>query len=136
MKHTLFVILIMIISFSCKKSDLQLSLDRAKGNREQLSFLLSLYKRNPTDSLKYKALCFLIENMVDKYYLSGYKLDEYTIFIDSIYQIEKEVYNEKQYYTDFLQKSAYQRIPLDTLYDLENMSASYLKEHIEKAFLL
>lgn len=137
MKYTLLTILLLsIMLFSCKENNLRLSLNKAKENREQLDSLLFVYRSTPADSLKYKALCFLIENMLDKYYLSGYKLEEYTTFIDSIYQIEKEVYNEKQYYADFLQKSAYQRVPLDTLYDLETLSASYLKEHIEEVFLL
>ncbi|WP_278622769.1 hypothetical protein [Parabacteroides gordonii] len=137
MKYTLLTILLLsIMLFSCKENNLRLSLNKAKENREQLDSLLFVYRSIPADSLKYKALCFLIENMLDKYYLSGYKLEEYTTFIDSIYQIEKEVYNEKQYYADFLQKSAYQRVPLDTLYDLEALSASYLKEHIEEVFLL
>lgn len=137
MRNALLIILLLpIILFSCRESNLQISLERSGENRKQLDSLLSVYQLDPADSLKYKALCFLLENMLDKYYLSGYKLEEYTAFIDSIFQIKKDVYNEKQYNVEFLQKSAYQRIPLDTLYDLETLPASYLKAHIEEAFSL
>lgn len=111
------------------------ALSKSGKNREELFQIIRHYQ-NRQDTLKLKAALFLIENMTDKYYLSGYKLDEYTNFIDSIYQIKKDVYDEKECYREFIQKSAYQRLPLDTLYDLENISASYLKYIIDETFLL
>lgn len=42
---------------------LEVALQAAGGNKKELQKVLHYYKKNPIDSLKYKAACFLIENM-------------------------------------------------------------------------
>jgi hypothetical protein len=50
--------------FSCTShSALEQSLHLAGANRPELEKVLQRYKANPADSLKYRAACFLIENM-------------------------------------------------------------------------
>ena len=56
-----------------RKVALQVSGD----NRKELEKSLYYYKKNPSDSLKYKAACFLIENMPFYTYSSGEQLENY-----------------------------------------------------------
>ena len=42
---------------------LEVALQSAENNRKELEKVLCHYQKNPADSLKYKAACFLIENM-------------------------------------------------------------------------
>ena len=43
---------------------LEIALQAADENKEELKKVLYRYQKNPIDSLKYKAACFLIENML------------------------------------------------------------------------
>lgn len=45
------------------KTSLDIALQSAENNREELERVLCHYQNSPTDSFKYKAACFLIENM-------------------------------------------------------------------------
>lgn len=56
---------------------LEVALQAAGGNKKELQKLLHYYKKNPIDSLKYKAACFLIENMPFYIYSSGEQLENY-----------------------------------------------------------
>ena len=53
--------------YPCKNKDTQTALDiameKAGDNRQELEKVLRHYQQSPADSLKYKAACFLIENM-------------------------------------------------------------------------
>lgn len=49
----------------------------AKGNRNELEKVLRYYHKDPADSLKYKAACFLIENMPFYAYSCGKQMDNY-----------------------------------------------------------
>ena len=48
-----------------------------RWNKKELQKVLHYYKKNPIDSLKYKAACFLIENMPFYIYSSGEQLENY-----------------------------------------------------------
>lgn len=56
---------------------LEVALQAAGGNKKELQKVLHYYKKNPIDSLKYKAACFLIENMPFYIYSSGEQLENY-----------------------------------------------------------
>ena len=61
-----FPLFLLILIFSCcndKDNKLNMALNMAGENRKELKKVLAHYKANPADSLKYKAACFLIENM-------------------------------------------------------------------------
>lgn len=49
----------------------------SKGNRTELEKVLYYYQQDATDSLKYKAACFLIENMPYHSYTHGEQLEKY-----------------------------------------------------------
>lgn len=61
-----FSVFSLMLLFSCigkKQSELEQALLFAGDNRAELEKVLKRYSINPADSLKYKAACFLIENM-------------------------------------------------------------------------
>ena len=61
-------------------SFLETALQQAGENRVELEKVLSHYKTDPADSLKYKAACFLIENMPYYTYYKGKQLDRYLTY--------------------------------------------------------
>jgi hypothetical protein len=70
---------------SCSNlSTLEHAFELAGENRSELGKVLTRYSQNPADSLKYKAACFLIENMIYYYSYEGKILDDYL-------QIYKEI---------------------------------------------
>ena len=56
-------------------SSLEFALRVAKNNRRELEKVLYYYQKNLADSLKYKAACFLIENMPYYSYTYGEELE-------------------------------------------------------------
>ena len=58
-------------------SSLDIALQSASENRKELEKILCHYRINMTDSLKYKAACFLIENMPFYFYSDGEQLENY-----------------------------------------------------------
>lgn len=58
-------------------SFLDIALQSAGSHRKELEKVLCHYQMNPTDSLKYKAACFLIENLPFYTYFNGEQFDNY-----------------------------------------------------------
>lgn len=83
---------------------LEEALSQAGSNRDELFQVIRHYQ-DGGDSLKLKAALFLIENMTDKYYLTGKAIDEYYTFIDSVYQIQQEEYDIPAIYDEFKSKA-------------------------------
>ena len=61
-------------------SFLETALQQAGDNRAELEKVLNYYSVNASDSLKYKAACFLIENMPYYTYYKGKLLDQYLTY--------------------------------------------------------
>ncbi len=61
-------------------SSLEVALCAAKSNRTELEKVLHYYQRDAADSLKYKATCFLIENMPYYSYACGEQLEKYKLY--------------------------------------------------------
>nr|WP_289202334.1 transglutaminase domain-containing protein [Bacteroides acidifaciens] len=84
-KYTLVIVLVImligkVIINSLRKENvtsLETVLQVAGENRQELEKVLRYYKKNSSDSLKYKAACFLIENMPFYTYSDGEQLDNY-----------------------------------------------------------
>jgi hypothetical protein len=79
MKKNVLLLLLTIFFISCNKNELEQSLLFAGDHRDELEKVLSHYKQHVSDSLKYKAACFLIENMRYKYSLTVDSNDVYTM---------------------------------------------------------
>jgi len=60
-----------------KQSSLEIALQSVENNGRELSKVLRHYQKCPADSLKYKATCFLIENMPFYFYSDGEQLENY-----------------------------------------------------------
>lgn len=69
-------------SFSRERSitSLEVALRVADKNRLELEKVLRYYQRDTADSLKYKATCFLIENMPYYSYACGEQLEKYKLY--------------------------------------------------------
>ena len=89
----LYIILVIMLLTGCNDleiNQLDLALQTAKGNRQELEKVLRYYQR---DKQKEDAAKFLIRNMLGKSYLEGKTIDEFHLFIDSVYQTEQEEYD-------------------------------------------
>lgn len=134
MKHILlFLSLMACISCSKENDRLQWALNQSGKNRKELEKVLTYYKANPTDSLKYKAAAFLIENMVFYYYYEGEQLNNYQTLFETIakdkHQDISGIMNEYAgKYGHFSLNN------LDIKYDIQEISAGYLIHNIEQAF--
>lgn len=84
--HFIFIVLFLVISWQVIDKivfkekpiyPLEDILQSAKSNRKELEKVLCYYRNNSADSLKYKAACFLIENMPFYAYSVGEQLENY-----------------------------------------------------------
>ncbi|MCG0163786.1 hypothetical protein [Phocaeicola vulgatus] len=79
-----FVFVILLSACTNGVSHLDIALQQAKHNKAELEKVLKHFKH---DSLKYRAACFLIENMPGKYSILTYdSLDRYKNFLKIIPQ--------------------------------------------------
>ena len=80
--------------YPCKNKDTQTTLDiameKAGDNRQELEKVLRHYQQSPADSLKYKAACFLIENMPYYSYPVGKQLDNYKTYFNWLRHYRKK----------------------------------------------
>ena len=75
-----FVFVILLSACTNGVSHLDIALQQAKHNKAELEKVLKHFKH---DSLKYRAACFLIENMPGKYSILPYdSLDRYKNFLN------------------------------------------------------
>lgn len=122
---------------SCKnkRDKLEVSLVLAKDNKNELEKILKHYSINPKDSLKYRAACFLIENMPGHYSFSDTTfLKQYLGELDSIAAINKKTGYESREsaYKQVLSKYDIDGLPI--VQDIEYMSAAFLINNIDEAF--
>lgn len=112
---------------------LENALKFAGNNRIELEKVLNFYSRTPSDSLKYKAACFLIKNMPN--YYSYYSPD-----IDSVKNLYQAVAHQQMNEAQALRITREQYGNLSsprqmmTVYDSHVITASYLIQNIEHAF--
>ena len=85
----LFITICSFFYLSCSEKEmseisasslLETALQQAGKNRAELEKVLLCYQANPADSLKYKAACFLIENMPYYTYYKGKLLEQYLTY--------------------------------------------------------
>lgn len=134
------LLLLFILIFSCGKRDhsLEKALAMAGPNKVQLDSVLSYYQN---DSLKLKAAKYLIRNMPHHY---SYKDTTYfRSFYNQIDSMSKKYRNDEisGEERDSLFKSIVEKYynSLDTaeiVYDIQEISAHYLIDNIEKSFIV
>lgn len=141
-QHVVIVILVIelgcfivdkVVSEEDSISSLELALRMAKDNRTELEKVLYYYQQDAIDSLKYKAACFLIENMPYYSYIYGEQLEKYKKYYawlkDSHGKTPEEV-------VDSVKKTFGLIEQLDKKYDLLEVDSAYLCSNIEWASLL
>lgn len=111
---------------------LQRSLTLAGENRKEIMMAIRHYSQNAKDSLKLKALYFLIENMDGWYYYKGPLLNHYLEYL-------KLIKADSEHGAEFMQNirskyGPYSSNGVQLLYDLQQVKAKELIENIEMAF--
>ena len=140
----LFVIIGGSLFYSCsqeKKEEtaivlpLDAALSQAGENRVELEKVLHRYQSNPSDSLKYRAACFLIENMPSYTYYKGKLLEQYLTFFTLLQEARsKKVYPQAM--VDSIRRM-YGPFSLDSLQyckDVLIVDSAYLCNNIDWAF--
>ncbi len=128
-----FILFIVLSVLSCSRFDenLNKALCLAGDNREELESVLRHYSRFESDSLKYKAACYLIKNM--PYHLS-YPQDahsEYCMSLDSLHRLGVSA---DEYVVMARQISDRFSKVLKPVYDIQQITSDYLIREINRSF--
>jgi hypothetical protein len=133
-KFVLLTVTVLFLFSSCKKNpNLENALQFAGDNRPELEKVLQLYRKNPADSLKYKAAVFLIENMP---YYRFYKNDKLAVYHKELYQTAIKNNCSGEEAVKILERKYGKLNPgeFETLYDAQVITADYLIRNIEQSF--
>lgn len=145
MKNTIpFITFLFLLLLSCTKqlSRLEQALKLAGENRFELERVLAHYSENPSDSLKYRATVYLIENMTGFYSVSPEWEKELSLVYNKHVEISEKhnwaVGKEWGVEIDSLKdanKILYNKMSFsNVLFDIETMKADWLINNIELAF--
>ncbi|MGV8096487.1 MAG: hypothetical protein AB2L24_31915 [Mangrovibacterium sp.] len=135
----IYIYFIFNILFSCHHEEnsrvFKSALKQAGANKEELLKVIDHYGKNPADSLKLKAACFLIKNMPCHSWETG--LDKYDEAFDSIARFPMTDVYKRQFTFELLLDSLKKIPPGDhpkVIRDIEILNADYLIENIDLAF--
>ena len=121
--------------YPCKNKDTQTALDiameKAGDNRQELEKVLRHYQQSPADSLKYKAACFLIENMPYYSYPVGKQLDNYKTYFNWLRHYRKKTPRQL---SDSIRQFFGPIGELEKKQDIHEIDSAYLCHNIEWAF--
>ncbi|WP_436417260.1 transglutaminase domain-containing protein [Petrimonas sulfuriphila] len=130
-----FSVFSLILLCSCigkKQSELEQALLLAGDNRAELEKVLKRYSTDPADSLKYRAACFLIENMPGYHYYEGEALEKYADYFKLLGEDKKT----PDQILDSLH-GVYGPFDTSTLtlkFDIKEIDSTFLCENIDLAF--
>ncbi|MFB9076202.1 hypothetical protein ACFFLS_05345 [Flavobacterium procerum] len=129
----LFFSALILLSCSKKSSSLSQALEMAGDNRQELQSVLDSYSKNPSDSLKYKAAKFLIENMPG--HNSERKLYGFNNAFDSISNYPMNDYRKAVFrkILDSVSKETDAGKP-ELLPDIKIINSKHLTNNIDLAF--
>lgn len=123
------LILFALLACTNKANKLDIALQQAKENKKELIKVLEYLK---DDSLKYRALCFLIENMPYHDYYEGNNLKKYLKY----FEVYSDGRHKPEQIVDSLNKAdgGFSMHSLIHKYDIANVDSSLLVNNIEWAF--
>ncbi len=141
-KHLRYIQLLIIILLGWYLADkvvfreesmtsLEAVLRAAKDNRLELEKVLYRYQKDSTDSLKYKAVCFLIENMPFYIYSVGEQLDNYKSYYT---WLKKSRGQTPQQVADSVKNVYGAMKALEKKCDIMEIDSAYLCHNIDWAF--
>lgn len=116
-------------------SHLKVALLQAGKNRMELEKVLCRYQASPEDSLKYKAACFLIENMPYYTYYKGKLLEQYLTYYTMLQDARSKKVSPQAMVDSMT--SMYGPFTVDSLEeykDIATIDSAYLCDNIEWAF--
>jgi len=126
-KHSLSLLMFFLLLFSgcaTKVDRLEYALEFAGENRIELEKVLEYYS---DDSLKFRAACFLIENMPRWYAYDGWQLDT----LEVLMRKDREGILSKD---DKMRWNSFDYHALNKIYDSKVITSEYLIENIDLAF--
>jgi len=126
-KHSLSLLMFFLLLFSgcaTKVDRLEYALEFAGENRRELEKVLEYYS---DDSLKFRAACFLIENMPCWYAYDGWQLDT----LEVLMRKDREGILSKD---DKMRWNSFDYHALNKIYDSKVITSEYLIENIDLAF--
>ena len=134
-------ILLLLLSVACttdREKRLKIALERANMNRGELEKVINHYAH---DSEKQEAARFLIANMLGKQVVDSTSIPKSNLYYKafSAYRKEHDFYeNEIQYEICDSLKKLYPEVKSDLRYlsDLQEVSADFLIQHIDRCFQL
>lgn len=130
MKDYLIIMFCLGIMYSCTcDSALEKALQFSGANRKELEKVLTHYLKRSEDSLKYKAACFLIENMPGHGWYEGEELEKHKKWIDSTYGKFGFILKATLYEAFFQQPGA--TSGLDWKEDIQHLDSDFLIKHID-----
>ena len=106
-------------------------MEKAGDNRQELEKVLRHYQQRPADSLKYKAACFLIENMPYYSYPVGKQLDNYKTYFNWLRHYRKKTPRQL---SDSIRQFFGPIGELEKKQDIHEIDSAYLCHNIEWAF--
>ncbi|CAD0005509.1 hypothetical protein [Flavobacterium chungangense] len=129
----LFILLLTLLSCSKNSSPLSQALEMAADNRQELQNVLDLYSKNSSDSLRYKAAEFLIENMPG--HNSEKKINGFNSAFDSISNYPMNDYRKAVFrkILDSVSKET-DTNKAKLLPDINTINSKYLINNINLAF--
>lgn len=142
MKYVFSIIIVFLVYtipvFSCPSDNdnqerIDRALKRAGSNAKNLQRVLDHFKDN---ELKYKAACFLIENMDGKFCQVSPVINHYITEVDSFMSVNPNL-NTRDYrafYEDVQLRHKNFMHKAEPQYDIETVTANYLISNIESAF--
>lgn len=125
--------LLIALELSCSRpTPLDEALQLSGKNRIHLEQVLRHYSLHPADSLKYRAACFLIENMPGHGWYEGTELDAYHHWVDSACATTNEAFKATLHeaclqWEEMLEK-------LTFLEDIKHLDSNFLITHIDSTF--
>lgn len=118
-----------LLACTNETKQLDIALQQAKDNKEELEKVLTHFEN---DSLKYRAACFLIENMPYHDYYEGEGLEKYLKY----FKVYSDGKHKSQQIVDSLKKTdgEFSLRLLSHKYDIQNIDSALLVHNIEWAF--
>lgn len=130
-KIGLWAWMLLCLTGCMKQTRLEAVLELAGENRQELETVLEHYRN---DEPKYRAACFLIENMAHRHSVVGKGVDEFYSFIDSVYRIQQQEYDIPAIYAEYRRTARLQGVGLRREWDVKHLTAEHLIRSIDGAF--
>ena len=130
-KHLIYYLFIIFSTISCSHypDDVENVLKFAGDNRVELEKVLKHYSNDETDSLKYKAACFLIRNMRYHHSQNNESLNTFRHYI-------LDTLPTHMTYRNFQKKYGELSNHYNVIYDAHVITADYLIRNIDFSFIL